>query len=148
MAENNVPINDSNNVNNVHVGNERVNKIHQYAIDVSSATREHITRATFVRHLLDHYGVLARKSWMDTLARAPDQPTEELVIEPHAVVTGVNIYIGNDHYNMLRQLAIDISADIRIQTTPTQVANHLIDHYSDVARANWVQTLEAAKPKD
>ncbi|MGP5367253.1 hypothetical protein ACTXN4_07240 [Pseudomonas helleri] len=145
MTDNNPPINDS---NNVHVGNERVNKVHQYAIDVSTATRDHVARATFVRHLLEHYGTRARERWMDTLTMAPHQPAQALVIEKHALVTGVNIYIGIEHYKALKQLAIDISDDIRIQTTPTQVANHLIDHYSDVARANWVQVLEAVNSKD
>lgn len=145
MTDNNAPINDS---NNVHVGNARVNKVSQYAIDVSTATREHISRATFMRHLLEHYGMRARENWMVTLASAPDQPAQKLVIEQHAVVTGVNIYIGIEYFNALKQLAIDISGDIRIQVTPTQVANHLIDHYSDIARADWASTLQAAKPKD
>lgn len=144
MTESPASNNDS---NNVHVGNERVNKIHQFAIDVSSASREHVTRATFMRHLLDHYGAQARSSWMQKLADAPARPAE-LLIEPHAKVTGVNLYIGIEYFNTLKELSIDISADIRIQTTPTQVANHLIDHYSVIARDNWVKTLEEAKPQD
>lgn len=144
MTESSAAISDG---KDVHVGNERVNKIHQFAIDVSSACREHITRAMFMRHLLDHYGVRARNSWLQTLAEAPTQPTE-LLIEPHALVTAVNIYIGNEYFNALKQLSIDISADIRIQTTPTQVANHLIDHYSVIARDNWVDAQGTTKPKD
>lgn len=144
MTESNAPINDS---KDVHVGNERVNKIQQFAIDVSSASREHITRAMFMRHLLDHYGAQARDRWMHTLAEAPAQPAE-LLIEPHALVSAVNLYIGNEYFNALKQLSIDISADIRIQTTPTQVANHLIDHYSVIARDNWVKTQEPTQPKD
>lgn len=144
MIENSVVISDN---KGVHVGNERVNKIHQFAIDVSSACREHITRATFMRHLLDHYGVRARNNWLQTLAETPAQPTE-LQIEPHALVTAVNIYIGYEYFNALKQLSIDISADIRIQTSPSQVANHLIDHYSVIARDHWVETQGANRSKD
>lgn len=144
MTESNAPINES---KDVHVGNERVNKIQQFAIDVSSASREHITRAMFMRHLLDHYGVQARTHWMQKLTDSPAQPAE-LLIEPHALVTSVNLYIGNEYFNALKQLSIDISADTRIQTTPTQVANHLIDHYSVIARDNWVTMLDATKLKD
>lgn len=144
MTESNAPINDS---KDVHVGNERVNKIQQFAIDVSSASREHITRAMFMRHLLDDYGVQARIRWMQTLTESPAQPAG-LLIEPHALVTAVNIYIGHEYFNALKQLSIDISADTRIQTTPTQVANHLIDHYSVIARDNWVKTLDSTKHRD
>lgn len=144
MTDTNSSVNDA---KSAYVGNDRVNKIHQYAIDVSSQTREQVSRAAFMRHLLDHYAQPARATWLLKLTEAQAQPAQTaqaLDIKPHALVTGDHIYIGSDYFKALKQLAIDISGDIRIQITPSQAACFLIDHFSTMALAEWQQTLDVA----
>lgn len=58
-----------------------------------------------------------------------------------------NVYVGTDRYDRILQMAIDVSNDTRIQITPSQFVQHLVDHYSEIARQNWMQTLIAAQQK-
>ncbi|WP_456293252.1 hypothetical protein [Pseudomonas sp. AK106] len=59
--------------------------------------------------------------------------------------TAHNVYVGHDRYGKILEFAIDVSNDTRIQVTPSQFVQHLVDHYSETARANWMQTLIAAQ---
>lgn len=58
-----------------------------------------------------------------------------------------NVYVGTDRYDRCLQMAIDVSNDTRIQVTPSQFVQHLVDYYSETARQNWTQTIVAAQQK-
>lgn len=62
--------------------------------------------------------------------------------------TNANVYVGYDRYDDILQHAIDVSADTRVQVTPSQFVQHLVDHYSELARKNWLETLAKAEPKN
>jgi hypothetical protein len=44
--------------------------------------------------------------------------------------------------------AIELSNNTRVQITTTQFAQQLVDHYSELALANWMQSLAAAAVKN
>lgn len=58
--------------------------------------------------------------------------------------TSHTVYIGLDRYSRVHQLAIDVGTETRVQVSPSQFVQHLIDHYSDIALSNWTQTVVAA----
>lgn len=58
-----------------------------------------------------------------------------------------SIYIGFERYGRVCQRSIDVSAETRIPVSPAHFVQHLIDHYSEIAQANWTQTLLAANLK-
>lgn len=57
------------------------------------------------------------------------------------------VYVGGERFVQIEQHAIDVSNDMRVQITPTQFVQHLVDHYSEVARENWSKTLMNAAQK-
>lgn len=57
------------------------------------------------------------------------------------------VYVGAERHLEIEQHAIDVSNDMRVQITPTQFVQHLVDHYSEVARENWSKTLMTAAQK-
>jgi hypothetical protein len=58
------------------------------------------------------------------------------------------VYVGGERFVKLEQHAIDVSNDTRVQITPGQFVQHLVDHYSEVARENWSKTLMTAAQND
>jgi hypothetical protein len=61
--------------------------------------------------------------------------------------TNANVYVGYERYTDILQHAIDVSADTRVQVTPSQFVQHLVDHYSLIARENWLKTLAKGNEK-
>lgn len=58
------------------------------------------------------------------------------------------VYVGEERFTRLMGHAIELSNNTRVQITTTQFAQHLVDHYSELALANWMQSLAAAAPKN
>jgi hypothetical protein len=58
-----------------------------------------------------------------------------------------NIYVGTERYAKILDLAINVSNDTRIQVTPSQFVQHLVDNYSDIARKNWISTTQKDNKK-
>ncbi|OCX17387.1 hypothetical protein BBI10_17935 [Pseudomonas graminis] len=58
------------------------------------------------------------------------------------------VYVGEERFTKLMGHAIELSNNTRVQITTTQFAQHLVDHYSELALANWMQTLAAAAVKN
>lgn len=57
------------------------------------------------------------------------------------------VYVGEERFVKLMGHAIELSNNTRVQITTTQFAQHLVDHYSEVALANWMQSLAAVAVK-
>lgn len=126
----------------LHIGHDRFAVATQFAIDVSSDTRVQITPSKFVQHLFDHYGEVAKRLWKVTVCNPP-------VTFPHLPpgATG-SISIGHERFFAAEQFSIDLSNDTRIQISPSQFVQHLIDYYSSRAKENWGLTLANAQIKD
>lgn len=58
------------------------------------------------------------------------------------------VYVGEERFVKLMGHAIELSNNTRVQITTTQFTQHLVDHYSELALANWMQTLAAATIKN
>ena len=58
------------------------------------------------------------------------------------------VYVGEERFTKLMGHAIELSNNTRVQITTTQFAQHLVDHYSELALANWMQTLATAASKN
>jgi hypothetical protein len=58
------------------------------------------------------------------------------------------VYVGEERFTKLMGHAIELSNNTRVQITTTQFAQHLVDHYSEMALANWMHTLAAAAMKN
>ncbi|HBO1224464.1 TPA: hypothetical protein ACNRRD_005907 [Pseudomonas aeruginosa] len=52
-----------------------------------------------------------------------------------------NIHIGTERYSKLTGIAIEISYQVGDQVTPTQIAQYLVDHYSDMAKSEILREL-------
>lgn len=48
------------------------------------------------------------------------------------------VYIGQERYSLVHQLAIDVSSETRVQISPSLFVRHLIDNFSEQARANLI----------
>jgi hypothetical protein len=57
------------------------------------------------------------------------------------------VYVGEERFTKLMGHAIELSNNTRVQITTTQFAQHLVDHYSELALVNWMQTLAPAAVK-
>ncbi len=64
---------------------------------------------------------------------------------PPAKGTSKNIYLGSDIYDIAEQASIDVSSDIRAIVGVSKFVQHLVKHYSHIARDNWARTLVAEK---
>lgn len=58
--------------------------------------------------------------------------------------TTTSVYVNAERFTHIMQLAIDVSNETRVQVTPSQFVQHLVDHYGELARQNWVQTVAGA----
>ncbi|MBX8493157.1 hypothetical protein K5D42_25130 [Pseudomonas cichorii] len=145
---------------NVYVGIDHYERIYQSAIDVSNDIRIQVTTSQFAQHLVDHYSDIARQNWKQ-------EWKQELYVKQHRVQarenpeikppSAHNVYVGHERYERIYQSALDVSSDIRIQITPSNFVRHLVDHYSKIARQNWMSVLvksaqnsvvcEASKPQ-
>ncbi|HDQ4465202.1 TPA: hypothetical protein P9G65_005515 [Pseudomonas aeruginosa] len=56
-----------------------------------------------------------------------------------------NIHIGIERYSKLTGIAIEISYQIGDQLTPTQVAQYLVDHYAEIARAEILREMHVSQ---
>jgi hypothetical protein len=64
---------------------------------------------------------------------------------PPAKGTSKNIYLGADIYDIAEQASIDVESDIRAKVGVSKFVQHLVKHYSHLARDNWTRTLMADK---
>jgi len=53
-----------------------------------------------------------------------------------------SVHIGSDLFAVSTKMAIDVSSDTGIQIGPSHFVQHLINHYSEDALANWDRNLE------
>ncbi|KAF1042238.1 hypothetical protein [Xylophilus sp.] len=56
-----------------------------------------------------------------------------------------NVHIGLERYSKLIGIAIEISYQVGDQVTPTQIAQYLVDHYSDMAKAEILRELHVSQ---
>lgn len=129
---------------NVYVGYERYDAILQHAIDISADIRVQVSPSQFVQHLVDYYSATAQLNWLDTLNTATPPAAVNQDSET-TNTTNANVYLGQERCDRIHQCAIDVSADIRVQVTPSQFVHHLVDYYSETARKNWLATVANAR---
>lgn len=136
----------------VYVGIERFDRIREHAIDMSAATRIQVAPSQFAQHLVDYYSDVARANWMTTLANAQPQVSQQSDDDSQdsgneKQSTSNNCYVGVERFERITQSAIDVSQISRKHIKPSMFVQHLVDHYSDIACTNWLETLAAKAPK-
>lgn len=52
-----------------------------------------------------------------------------------------SVHIGHGRFAVATDLAIKVSYDTGVQTTPSQFVQHLIDHYGELALEHWKTKL-------
>ncbi|WP_052150868.1 hypothetical protein [Pseudomonas aeruginosa] len=62
-----------------------------------------------------------------------------------AVSRGRAVHIGPERYSKLTKIAIEISYQVGDQVTPTQVAQYLVDHYTDLAKAEILREMHVSQ---
>ncbi|HHK4561403.1 hypothetical protein CAZ14_31960 [Pseudomonas aeruginosa] len=53
----------------------------------------------------------------------------------------INVYVGHERFEKLLQLAIDVSQESRVQITPSQFVQWMVDRFAKQASQEMLQEL-------